>query len=437
MVNTVSEVFNTARAMLQGGDTSASIGFSNTQMQQFFNVAYPELWQIMVQAQSPRVRREFFYVVPAYTSSVDPIAIGVTDMAEPEEMFERGSLTSVPITSTNTASPIQVTATAAHGIATNSDVTVSGVASTFAPWGRWFWTSTGSTTGTLNGSVSDGVAGTGGYLVTTNNVFVPMWPRRDEWTDRPLSNRLLDWGWQDNLLQFRGANQDAQIHCYYWASGTPPTNVNTTLNIDDCMAFLSTRVAALAAESRGWYVMADRLNQRALGPKGEADGSGGLLRSFLNIQVQNLQRNIFIKPAFRSKAGLSITGDYIYGTFTYSGGGGDNVSGCNRTGWYRVPITNGNANVDLTQGDTQYIALTGNTTILNYPSPVDFSYRLVIDQDATGGRVLTFGDQYLDVNPNDFSGVGTPGNTRVIIQFSVNTDGDSVISGAITGPTPL
>jgi len=314
MVNTVSEVFNTARAMLQGGDTSASIGFSNTQMQNFFNVAYPELWQIMAQAQSPRVRREFFYVVPAYTSYVDPIAIGVTDMAEPEELFERGDLASVAISTASTASPILITLATALSPATNTDVTVSGVASTFAPWGRWFWTNVSTTTGTLNGSVSDGVAVTGGYLVTTSNRFVPMAPRRDEWTDRPLSNRLMDWGWQDNVFQFRGANQDAQIHCYYWASGTPPTNVNTTLNIDDCMAFLATRVAGLAAESRGWYTMADRLNIRALGPKGEADGSGGLLRAFLNLQVQNLQRSIFIKPMFRSKLGLGTgMGDYPYG----------------------------------------------------------------------------------------------------------------------------
>ena len=64
----------------------------------------------------------------------------------------------------------------------------------------------------------------------------------------------------------------------------------------------------------GWYEMANRLAARALGPKGEADGSGGLLRSFLNLQVQNLQRTIFVKPMFRSKAALNmITGDYPYG----------------------------------------------------------------------------------------------------------------------------
>ena len=434
MRNTLGAVFDTARSMLQGGETTASTGLSNAIMQQFFNVAYPELWQIMGQVQTARVRRDFFHYLPAYTTYFDPQSVGVTDFGEPEWMEERGGVTVVPISTTSNASPIVVTTTGAHGLASNTEIQIAEVTGTAAPEGMWFGTVLSSTTLSLNGSVTDGSAGTGGSLMSTPDRFQPMSATRNIPFNSPPSSFLRTWQWQDNALRFIGATQAIQLHVTYWASGVPPTNVNTTLGIDDCMAFLSTRVASLAARSRGWYQMAEELKVDALGPNKEPDGSGGLLRAWLNLQVINMQATEFRKPPFRTNLAWNFPGDYIYGSASQGDTGGSVVS-CNRTGWHEVPITNGNASIDLSLGDTQHIAMTGDTVVLNYPRPVSFTYRIVIDQDATGGRSITFGTRYLNITPSGFSGAGTPANSRTIVEFSVDINGDSNLTAVISGPT--
>lgn len=314
MVNTLGEVLNTARAALQGGDTSPAYGLSNAVMQQFFNVAYPELWQIMAQVQTPRVRRDFFHYLPGYTTLFDPQAIGITDFGEPEWMEERGGVTAVDITGTSDATPIVVTTASPHGIGSNVAVQIADVAGTTAPWGMWYSTLISPTTLSLNGSTAPGAVGTGGKLMFSSQRFQPMNPARDMPLNSPINSCLGVWQWQDNALKFLGATEAVQMHITYWASAVPPTSVNTELSIDDCMAFLSTRVASLAAEARGWYEMSERLATRALGPSMQADGSGGLLRGFLNIQVINMQRTEFRKPPFRSNNAWNYPGDYIYGS---------------------------------------------------------------------------------------------------------------------------
>lgn len=299
MQNTLQNVFDQTRGLLQGGDTSAAFGLSNAVLQVSFNLAYPEMWQAMASVGTPRVRRRFYYVVPAYTTQVSPVSIGVTDMAEPGLIGERGSLTSVAITGTNTASPIQVTTSAPHGQATNSDVTIDGVSGTQSPWGRWFVTVNGASTLTLNGSASDGVAGTGGTLVTSAETrFLPV-NGIDYLPDRQPYNRLQNYLWEESVLRFRGATADAQIRVEYWASATPPTVLSTVLGIDDCEAYLSTRMANLVARGRGWYELSAQYEASALGPKALADGTGGLLHGFLVTQVKRMQATRHVKPPYR------------------------------------------------------------------------------------------------------------------------------------------
>ena len=439
MRNTVLEVFNTARSQLQGGDTSASIGFSNTQMQQFFNVAYPELWQIMAQVQTPRVRRDFFHYLPAYTTLFDPFAIGIDDFAEPEQIEERGNVTTLTITGTTDTTPIGVATSGTGGLVTNSSVQIADVTGTTAPWGMWYITYLSPTLFSLNGSTAPGVAGTGGKVMWSGDRFLMMGAVRDMPYNQPISSYLRIWQWQDSQLRFLGATQPIQLHITYWASAIPPTNVNTELGIDDCMAFLSTRVASLAAESRGWYEMANRLTARALGPKGEADGSGGLLRSFLNLQVQNLQRTIFVKPMFRSKAGLStLTGDYIYGSFSYGGNaassGSSNVNPSG--GYYIVPVSGGTAALDLSLGSIQVVNLTSSSTLLATPDnlqPGPFWIKLI--QDATGGRAVTLSADYIGMDPTEFSGAICLPSTYVVLSLAVQDDLQISYLGINYGPT--
>lgn len=314
MRNSVEDVFNSARALL--GETGGPIVFTDSVLQQYFNLAYPEMWQIMAMIQTPRVKRELYWIVPAYTTQFDPQSVGATDFAEPELMWERGNLTSVVIATTSNATPIAVATSAPHNLASSADVTVSGVAGTSAPWGRWFVTVTGPSGLTLNGSVTDGSAGTGGALVSSpewfdnNPVACIAYPTDSQ----QLRSRLGTFMWEQNVLKFRGATAAAQIRLTYWASGSPPSSTATVLGIDDCMSYLATRTASLAAQGKGWDNMADRWELKALGPKRMADGSGGLLRDFLVSQVKGLQRTSHRRRPFSPGVDGGANQQWIYGS---------------------------------------------------------------------------------------------------------------------------
>lgn len=435
MKNSLLEVFNTARAQLQGGDTSASIGFSNDQLQQFFNVAYPELWQIMAQVQTPRVRRDFFHYLPAYTTYFDPQAIGITDFGEPEWMEERGGVTTVTISSTTDTTPIRVATSGGHGLSGSTmPVQIADVENTTAPWGMWYTTYLSPTLVSLNGSTAPGAAGSGGKLMYSSQFFTRMAAVRDMPFNSFVNSRLGVYQWQDSALKFLGATQPVQIHITYWASAVPPTNVNTELGIDDCMAFLSTRVASLAAESRGWYDMADRLARRALGPSMQADGSGGLLRTWLNVQVVNMQRTEFRKPPFRQNTAWNYPGDYIYGGHFDGGDGSSSGNNVNPQGYYIVPVTDGVAAPDLSLGNIQVITATQDTSIstpLNL-QPGPFWLKLI--QDSTGGWAFTFSSDFVGIDPTSFSGPGAPANSVTILQLAVEDDLEISYLGVTYGP---
>lgn len=310
---TIQEVFDAARGLLQGGDTSSELGLGNAILQNFLNQAYTEMWQTMESVQVPRISREFFYLVPAYTSQVNPATAGVTDMGEPQFMYERGGLTSVQIATTSNTTPVQVVTVSPHGLATNADVTIGQVTGSQAPWGRWFVTVIDASTLTLNGSVADGNEGIGGALTTSQQRFQDR-PVRwlHEESDRAPQEQLCDCLWEEGIFKFRGAAEDAQIMVKYFANATLPGNATTELAVKGADAFLAVRTASIAARSRGWYEMSAQLKTEALGPSGEADGRGGLLRGFLNIQVQGLQRNQYRKMAYSPDG--SGGNEYPYGT---------------------------------------------------------------------------------------------------------------------------
>jgi hypothetical protein len=302
--------------MLQGGNTSPAMGLGNGVLQIPFNQAYTEAWQTMASVQVPRVHREFYYLLPAFTSYLDPASAGISDMGEPEYMFERGGLTSVQIATTSTDTPILVTTVAAHGLSTNADVTIGQVTNTQSPCGRWFVTVIDSLNFTLNGSVSDGNAGIGG-AVTTSPEFFQQFPvrRTNEIQDRQMpSTRLSTFVWQEGIFQFRGATAPAQIRVDYFANPTPPTSALALLGIPEALLFLQTRSASIMARMRGLYSMADALKLDALGPSGQADGSGGQLRLFLLNHIQGMQLVSYRKQPFRPNAQYITGGDYPYGT---------------------------------------------------------------------------------------------------------------------------
>lgn len=296
MRTTLQQVLDAARGILHDTDPSTGAVWTNASLQPHFERAYRSMYDAMSFG-SNRIRREWYYVLEAYTSQLDPYAVGLTDISEPEFMEDRDAGTVSTITSTSNASPINVLAVA-HGVATNDDVIVQSVNGTSAPIARWYATRVDADNLTLNGSVTDGAGGTGGFLSKSSDKFTEVVPI-EQLSDRDISQRLGSYTWESNIFKFRGATTRRQIHVTYIASGTPPTNVNTVIGLDNCITFLSTAIAAFAAESNEWTKMAERLVVKAYGPKGEGDASGGYLRGFINAQVLNMQRQQWIMGEFR------------------------------------------------------------------------------------------------------------------------------------------
>ena len=293
---TLQNVFETARGHLHDTQVTGGETFQNSILQVQFNEPYRDMFRCLMGA-SKRVQRIVYVVLPANTTVLNPAAppFLITDMAEPEMVEQRPATSAVAIASVDAGTPITVTTVAPHGFGGPGTIIagqISGVSGTTAPWGNWFGTVTGASTFTLNGSMSDGTAGTGGsFYGASQQQFTEVLPidLAQGGLDGTTSTCLDYYLWINEQMQFRGASGNVQLRITYYASGNPPTNSATNINIDDCLDFLATATAANAANSVGWWSMSDRLRERAYGDGGP-QCTGGLLGKFLNIQVLALQR---------------------------------------------------------------------------------------------------------------------------------------------------
>lgn len=304
--NTLQNVFDAARGYLHDTQVAGGEVWNNTALQVHFNEAYRRMYNVM-DGVSKRIQRTVYVNLPAVTTVLVPSAYGMTDFAEPELIEERQAQASIAIATANTSSPIGLGFGSPHGLGTPGQVVecvVSGVSGTTAPWGRWFATVVDSTNVTLNGSVGD-VAGTGGTLTPWNQLqFFEVVPLDvdAQGLDGVPQTYLVNYIWAEERLQFRGAIGTQQLRITYWASGTPPTNSSTNINIDNCIDFLACATAANAARANGWTALADQLKTTAYGANQEAYGNAGLLGDFIKIQVLTMQRGPQRRQqAFRQK----------------------------------------------------------------------------------------------------------------------------------------
>lgn len=306
---TLQDVFQDVRGFLNDTGYLGSIptgeSFTNAVLPPYFGEPYRTLFSRLV-GSSKRVQRVVYLTLPAPTTVLIPSTYGIQDFSEPEMIEERLAPTATLIASTDTSTPIQVTTSSPHGFGPNGSVgegAVSGVLSTAAPWGRWFFTVTGASTFTLNGSASDGVAGSGGaFYPEPSTSFTEVAPLdlTVAGLDGPPQQVLGNYLWINEQLQFRGSSQAIQLRITYYASGTAPTNPNYTINIDNARDFLSKATAANAAASRGWTSRASELKLEAYGDP--QTGQIGLLDTFIAAQVLASQRGpIRRQQPFREK----------------------------------------------------------------------------------------------------------------------------------------
>jgi hypothetical protein len=290
-VNTLEQVYVAARAYLN--DQAGNI-YTDAFLQPHFSEPYRRMFNCLAPV-SKRIQRVVYTDLPAYTSMLIPATVGLTDFSEPEMIEARPALSPITITSTDTSTPIKVTATG-HGLGSAGAIAngqVSNVVGAPEAWGNWFVTVIDANTFSLNGSQSQGNAGTGGYFTLQSlQQFIPVQPidLAIQGIDGQPQSYLGQYMWNNEQLQFRGAVQTQQLRITYWASGTPPSNTGSTIGIDNCIDFLACATAANAARADGFFQLADQLKFTAFGQTQEANCVGGLLGEFIKIQVLTMQR---------------------------------------------------------------------------------------------------------------------------------------------------
>jgi hypothetical protein len=282
---TVNEVLGDVRGYL--GDPNTQV-FPDSRLAQFFGFAYRRLTNLMAQYEIPRAENEAYPVVPAHTNVLYPERYGITDMAEPVHMQERGGLTEVAISGISNASPMVVTTSSAHGLTNGEEVEIYGVAAPASANWRWFVTVVDSTRFSLNGSVAGGAWTSGGSVVKS----------ADEWAEvravgridgqRPESDRIEEWAVMGDRIVLTPATEARQLRIRYTVSSTAPTS--GTIGVNNSRDYLALQTAALAAAAYDMDTVADRCEAQALGNNRLPNGSGGALRELINPMVLALQK---------------------------------------------------------------------------------------------------------------------------------------------------
>lgn len=287
---TVSDVLTDAMSLL--GDADGEI---TQELVSDFNTAYSELNGCLLKINAQEIQRELYFTLPANTNVVFASQLGVSDFGEPQQIWERGSVSTANITSIVDGTPITVNVDVMPS-PVDGRVELNSVPNVPAWVNRdWFITKTGATQFTLNGSISTGVGGTlasSGKVMWSPEQWLPM--KQPDFlpatTSSPAPDVLGSWKWEDNILYFpQGANLPRQLWIQYLANGTPPASGVIGIANGRELKFLSHATAAHFAPKRQ-MVMGPQLQAIAYGPSGEPDATGGLLRQLIKpIELQQQQ----------------------------------------------------------------------------------------------------------------------------------------------------
>jgi hypothetical protein len=303
---TLQNIYDQTRAELHdtqvvGGETA-----TNSNLQPHYQQAYRRMWRTLAGV-SQRVEKFAYINIAAQQQTLIPSTVGLLDFAEPEVIEERMAATTANIASTDTSTPINVTFSAPHGLgpngSTGSQLLVSEVLGTYSPWGIWSYTITSPTVIQLIGSVSDGVAGSGGIASIASQLrFTEVIPgnQPSQVVDGVAGQTLGSYLWMNEQLIFHPCVNTQQLRITYWSSGTPPILTNQVIGIDDCLDLVACITAASFAAAQGWSERSQSLYQKAYGAGEGPEEIGGLMYEFINLQVKTQQRGPQIRRgAFR------------------------------------------------------------------------------------------------------------------------------------------
>lgn len=293
MIPIVSQIYAAAAAQL-GDDTQAV--WTNAVLQAHYVIAYSELFRALEMAQSPRIRREAYYNLPANTGYLDPVTVGLTNVGQIEAIDERGGITTVAITGALPATPAagqaQITVTA-HPFHTGQQITVSGVAGVSDDINDiWSITASDANHVLLNGCTCSGTfSGAGGVASASGEQFVPV-SRDDNLFDVNVapSGVLGRYAWEEDIIRFQPANVIRQVRISYTLSGNAPTATIASVGVDDSLTFLGLATAWRLARAKDRAIWTDL-----------RDDANVALAGIIGTAVRNLFSTVTQRPRYREK----------------------------------------------------------------------------------------------------------------------------------------
>ena len=316
---TAQQVLDLARSTL--GDEAVSGGeiYTNAILLPFLNAANREMFRVLETLQLPRVKTYAYYNLPAHTGVLYPATASITDLHEPESVATRSVTWTMSVVDCAITDGVPTLEFApGDGIVTwgvdqfgapyivtqdvldGSQVVVWGVGGITGVGDAWAVTVPDPTHLTLNGAVAAGTYTSGGYASGSTDRFTDL-----EWVDDvgvDEGNELNRVAWIGGAFRFPPSTEARQLRIAYWSSAPSVTSVNDVIAVDDCIDYLVARTAGQAAFSRGAPTVAEGLALRALGPTGQADGSGGLLRQlFVNAVLREQSEQPIRRKPFRGK----------------------------------------------------------------------------------------------------------------------------------------
>ncbi len=283
---TVGDCITLAQSLL--GD---SLGQLTADIMQDFGSAYNDLINQANTLGLPAIVREVYKTVDPLTTVIDPASLGITDFAQPSQLWQRQNVSTLAITSLNgMVTPMVVTFSGP--VPASGQVELTGMigvgGATLPTWVNrdWYITATGSNTASLNGSVTCGVNATGGSAAWSNDTFTEM--KSTDYSPQagpqnPQGN-LSTWRWENGRIYINACQVPIQVWIQYLASPDAPASGEIGLFDGREKNFLAYATAARFAPKRQ-IAQGPQLMMDAYGPSGEPDGSGGMLRALINPQM--------------------------------------------------------------------------------------------------------------------------------------------------------
>jgi hypothetical protein len=234
--------------------------------------------------------------------------MGITDFKEPERLEERSVIASVPVSAAVAGNGfVTITTTAPHPFVTGDLAVLWGLGGMNGINGIFAVTVLDALNFKCNGVTVIGAYTTGGVASKGTEGFQVL-TSRDHIEDLSITNAstLGEYCWWGARFHFIPNGGVRQIRVIYISSASIVIKLSDTTGIDDSLDYLALRTAAFAAGSRGAPTRSQALNQLALGPNLQADGSGGALRDLLAASVRALQATPTRRPPFRQRINSDI-----------------------------------------------------------------------------------------------------------------------------------